>query len=179
MTTDPHLAAQRIDTLLQQVSTGVDADTRDRVEELVRALMELYGAGLERIAAIAGEADGSVLARLSADELVSSLLILHGLHPRSLEARVGAAVERLRRAVGTSLRLDVVTASEDEVAVAIGGRDLGCATASVVESIERAIRDAAPEVRRVDVRTDLAAEPPLLQIMRAAPGGLQPVAEPR
>ena len=45
---------------------------------------DLYGAGIERILDIlfdAGRLDDAVLAALAADDLVASLLLVHGLHP--------------------------------------------------------------------------------------------------
>jgi hypothetical protein len=59
-----------------------------RVEAFVSALLELYGDGLERVVTFArAEARSPVAldARLSSDEVVSSLLVLHGLHPEGVE----------------------------------------------------------------------------------------------
>ncbi|MGH3101956.1 MAG: NifU family protein, partial [Thermoleophilia bacterium] len=72
----------RIDVLLDEV----------RDVELVQALVDLYGEGLARIVAH----DPECVAGLADDELVSHLLLLHGLHPRPLEQRVRGALADVR-----------------------------------------------------------------------------------
>ena len=66
----------------------------------------LYGAGLERmldVLADAGRLDRVALDALAADELVSGLLLVHGLHPHDVDTRVAdragqrAALSRLAR----------------------------------------------------------------------------------
>ena len=73
-----------------------------RPQELVEAILDLHGAGLDRILEIVtGVADNgpAMLDRFSRDELVSSLLILHGLHPVDLDTRVHKAIETLAPAL--------------------------------------------------------------------------------
>jgi hypothetical protein len=162
---DPRALAQRIARLVGDIADEADPSVQTRVEELIRALMELYGDGLARVTALAAENGGVTLEQLAADEVVSSLLILHGLHPQPLAERVARAVEGLQRSLGSSLRLTVHSVSEAAVRLTLAGRDLGCAADGIRQTIERAIRDAAPEVQQVD----LAIPPPpvhLLQIVR-------------
>ena len=76
----------------------------ERVEEIVRSVVQLYGEGLKRIDEIAaadGAAGERLRSQLAADDLVSSLLILHGLHPKDFETRVREALERVRPYLGS------------------------------------------------------------------------------
>ena len=61
--------------------------------------MEFHGTGLDRTLEILAERwrrrDGNRLRSLGRDPVVSSLLVLYGLHPDNLETRVAKAVERL------------------------------------------------------------------------------------
>ena len=60
--------------------------------------MEFHGTGLDRaleILADAGDQGMALIEKLGRDPMVSSLLVLYGLHPDSLETRVTKAVERL------------------------------------------------------------------------------------
>ena len=53
----------------------------------------LYGAGLERLLEVlseAGRLDATALDALAGDELVSGLLLVHGLHPYDVTTRVAA-----------------------------------------------------------------------------------------
>ena len=82
---DDHQARElvaRIDALLDEVHDV----------ELVQALVDLYGEGLARIVAY----DPACIAGVADDELVSHLLLLHGLHPVPLEQRVRGALDDVR-----------------------------------------------------------------------------------
>ena len=46
---DAQEVGERIEQLLTQVREAVNARTRERVEELVRLLLELHGQGLARV----------------------------------------------------------------------------------------------------------------------------------
>jgi hypothetical protein len=79
-----------------------------RVETLIAALVDLYGAGFERMWAMARASaanEKDLRARVAADELVRSLLILHELHPPDGPSAVANAnalipAERLVRGAG-------------------------------------------------------------------------------
>ena len=174
----------RIERLLAELGADADPSVRRRAEELVRLLVDFYGAGLARVVELA---DQSFLERLSDDELVGSLLIVHDLHPLPTLARVEAALERVRPYLGShagGVQLRGID-QQGVVHLALEGTCNGCqsSTLTVKLSIERAIEEAAPEVTGVDVE-GIAAEPQpagrLLQIQpyrHEAPGPC-PVPEP-
>ncbi|HEY6624143.1 MAG TPA: hypothetical protein VIX85_09945 [Acidimicrobiales bacterium] len=89
---DLHAVADRIGSLLDELRSATEGPVWLRVEELVRLLTELYGAGMARTLALA-DSHPDLIARLGRDELVGSLLVLHDLHPESLEQRVARALE--------------------------------------------------------------------------------------
>ena len=93
----------RIEVLLEAASTGGRV-ARERAEELVRLVVDLYGAGLERVLEIvheAGRLDDELLDRLVADDLVASLLAVHGLHPDDVGTRVARALDGVRPYLGS------------------------------------------------------------------------------
>src|ERR1700710_3038943 len=93
----------RMEALLDASAAGGPV-ARERAEELVRLVVDLYGAGLERVLEIVDDADAlsdDVLAALVADELVSGLLVVHGLHPYSVEDRVEQALVQVRPYLGS------------------------------------------------------------------------------
>lgn len=80
--------AARVEELLDEVQEMVGPPAWRRVEELVTCLVGLYGAGLSRILEHLereGALNSTLEERLLGDETVESLLLLHGLHPRSGE----------------------------------------------------------------------------------------------
>src|SRR5690349_21380757 len=86
---------QRLDALIQEAERFADPVVQARTREIVGALLELHGAGLEKIlehVAGIGEDGLAAIDALARDELVGSLLLLHGLHPLDVETRVLGAL---------------------------------------------------------------------------------------
>jgi Fe-S cluster biogenesis protein NfuA/nitrite reductase/ring-hydroxylating ferredoxin subunit len=149
-------AGDRIQTLLDATAAGGEA-ARDRAEQLVREVVELYGAGLSRIvAAVGDQADPALLDRLVADNLVASLLLVHGLHPYDVRRRVSDALDRVRPYLGSHggdvHLLDIVG---DTVQLQFAGSCKSCPSSAVTLelAVEDAIRAAAPEVSSIELVT--------------------------
>ena len=84
---------ERIAQLIEDLGAMAGAPVGQRVDELVRRLMHLYGTGLANLLRIlAGDQlqrlDDAARERLRADALLSSLLVLHGIHPDQDAVRV-------------------------------------------------------------------------------------------
>ena len=155
-------AGDRIQILLDAMSTG-GAATRERAEQLVREVVDLYGAGLERMLGISAAAAPGIAERFAADDLVASLLLVHGLHPHSVQRRIEDALDRVRPYLGShggdvSL-LEVTDAPADAVVrLQFTGSCKSCPSSAVTLelAVEDAVRAAAPEVSIIEV---VAAEP--------------------
>jgi Fe-S cluster biogenesis protein NfuA/nitrite reductase/ring-hydroxylating ferredoxin subunit len=174
-------AGERIEGLLASLrSQGGGAAAA--AEELVRLLVTLYGDGLGHIVAALhdeGEAGRALLDRLVADPLVEGLLLLHGLHPLDVDARIQRALDRVRPYLGSHAGgVQYLGVSEEGVArLRLEGTCHGCpsSTVTVRLAIEGAVQDAAPEVTEVVVEGMTAPpEPALLQI-GPRPGGVTAV----
>ena len=70
----------------------------ERAQQLVREVVGLYGAGLERIMRLG---EPGLAERLATDDLVASLLLVHGLHPHDVHRRVSDALDRVRPYLGS------------------------------------------------------------------------------
>ena len=153
-TTDPHAASERVQALLAELGAE-SPQVADRAEELVRQLMQLYGAALGRIVETTREGEGDaspMLKRLVDDDLVASLLVLHDLHPYPLEERVQAALDKVRPYLGShGGSVEIVGIEDDTVHIRMAGSCNGCPSSAVTltYAIERAIIEAAPEIARV------------------------------
>src|ERR1700761_1264004 len=153
-------AGDRIQTLLDATAAGGVA-ARERAEQLVREVVELYGAGLSRIlATVADQANPRIVDRLVADDLVASLLLVHGLHPHDVHRRVSDALDRVRPYLGSHggdvHLLDIVG---DTVQLQFAGSCKSCPSSAVTLelAVEDAIRAAAPEVSSIEVVAPEAA----------------------
>ncbi|MDA4109819.1 NifU family protein [Mycolicibacterium holsaticum] len=150
-------AGDRIQTLLQASSSG-GAVARERAEQLVREVTDLYGAALERMMAVVSAAQPEVAGRLAADDLVASLLLVHGLHPHAVERRVAQALDSVRPYLG-SHGGDVALLGVDDglggytVRLQFQGSCKSCPSSSdtLELAVEDAVRAAAPEVESIEV----------------------------
>ncbi|TWP54225.1 hypothetical protein FKR81_01310 [Lentzea tibetensis] len=120
-----------------------------RAEELVRLLVGLYGDCLERIAEVVD------VRTLTADPLVESLLLVHGLHPDDVDTRVQRALDKVRPYLGSHAGgVEYLGVTDDGVAhLRLEGSCSGCpsSTETVRMAIEGAIEVAAPELSGIDV----------------------------
>src|SRR5579883_743635 len=85
---------QRLDALLREAERFSDPALRSHTRQIVQAVLDLHGDGLEHILTIlkeAGAAGESLLDACARDDVVAGLLLLHGLHPQDLPSRVAAA----------------------------------------------------------------------------------------
>ena len=181
---------ERIEELLASLRSQSDT-AANTAEELVRLLVGLYGDGLGHIVAAmaaGGEAGQTMLDTLAADPLVEGLLLLHGLHPLDVDARIQRALDQVRPYLGSHAGgVQYLGVSEDGVArLRLEGTCHGCpsSTVTVRLAIEGAVQDAAPEVTEVVVEGMTAPpEPALLQIgprpgaVTAVPPGAGPPGE--
>jgi Fe-S cluster biogenesis protein NfuA/nitrite reductase/ring-hydroxylating ferredoxin subunit len=152
-------AGERIEALLQEIRSMASPPAWQRVDELIRLILELYGSGLSRtieITTAQGAAGEAILDQLAADELVGSLLILHGLHPDDFATRVRKALVRVRPYLG-SHGGDVELLQADEASGVVRLRMAGScetcpsSTLTVKLAVETAIREVAPEVTSIEV----------------------------
>ena len=158
---DLRAVGDRIEELLGHLESSLDAAAFEQVQDLVSLVTDLYGGGLARILELAGE-DAPLRQRLADDGLVASLLVLHDLHPLSLEDRVHRALESVRPYLGShggDVEVLGIDGDEGLVRLRMLGSCDGCASSSVTLelAVQAAIEEAAPEIVRIDV--DGAAEP--------------------
>lgn len=151
-------AGERIEALLAELRSVDDPRVQDTAEELVQVLVEVYGAGLDKIVQIVGAdtaAGEAQVQRLADDEFVASLLILHGLHPQDTETRVQQALDKVRPYLGSHAGgCEFLGIDETGVVhLRLEGSCHGCpsSTITVKMAIERAIEAAAPEITGIEV----------------------------
>src|SRR5688572_5705427 len=106
---------QSIEELIRSMSSE-DPNLRDRVDRLLRAVID----------------------RLGRDPLVSSLLVLHGLHPLDLETRV-------REAVAAFAGVEVLSVQDGRVRLR--------AQSANRAAVEAAVYGAAPDIAGLEIES--------------------------
>ena len=161
----------RIETLLEEIEALEDPRARARSAEMVQTLLELYGEGLGRIVEAVGRLGGQDLKdELLEDELISHLLLLHGLHPVDVETRVLGALDEVRPYLEShGGNVQFLRIEGDVALVRLEGSCDGCpsSTMTLKLAIEEAIQKAAPELE--GVQAEGVAEPPQQATIVAGP----------
>ncbi len=160
---DLEAAGGRISELLDQLGGLPDRRAGEWATELVCCLTDIYGECLARVVEAVAESDGAsctVLQRLLGDDLVTSLLIVHDLHPESLRSRVLETLEKLRRENGEA---DFALIELDEESSRVRLRVVAGPEAASGAAAERRLRAAlevgAPELETVEIDRLLPSTP--------------------
>jgi Fe-S cluster biogenesis protein NfuA len=172
----------RIEQLLDELRAAADPRLYGQAEEMLGLVTELYGGGLARIVEVVGESDPKTLDRLSHDELISSLLLVHGLHPDDLETRVIRALEGVRPMLaghGGDVELLGIDAAAGAVHLNLLGSCHGCPSSTVTlrMAVETAIAEAAPEIFIIDVELPTEDATPIGEPVPITLGAKRPVYE--
>lgn len=143
---------QWIGELVQQIESIADPAVRASTKQLVQSIMDLHGNALEKAletVAQAGEPGMQIIDHLGHDPLVSSVLILYGLHPDDIQTRVVRAVDKIRpqlRKQGCEVEIVDVTDGVVRLRAEIGSHTCGSTARTLQASLEGAIYDAAPDL---------------------------------
>jgi Fe-S cluster biogenesis protein NfuA len=160
----PEELVERVQDLLGSLDEIADPVAQARVQELVGAVLELYGAGLERILGVIADAgEGAVHIRkaLLDDGIVASLLLIHGLYPVPLEERIAEAVESVRPFLAShGGGVDILSVEDGVARLRLQGSCNGCpASASTLEhALKEAIDEAAPDLLSLEVEGAVGLE---------------------
>lgn len=167
-----------VDALLEEVEGFPDAAAREKTTALVGALLDIYGEGLARLVARVAEPE-----QLQDDEVVSHLLLLHGIHPVPVEERVRIALAEVRPYLDShGGNVELVACEEGTVKLRMQGSCSGCPSSAVTLklAIEDAIRKHAPDVGEIEAEDEspdglpMAPAPALIELTppgQRAPSG--------
>jgi Fe-S cluster biogenesis protein NfuA len=149
---DFQIKVQRIGELVRDLENIADPESRTSAKALVQLLLDLHSVGLERVMEIvagSGDAGQRTIDDLGRDPLVSSLLVLYGLHPLDMESRVAQAVEKIQPRVrkgGGELELRGVEGNVVRLQLRVTGHACGSTGKTLKSMVEEALYDAAPDM---------------------------------
>ena len=166
---------QHLETLLHDLERGPESPIRTQARDVVRAVLDLHASGLDRIVQCIGTSAGgaAIMNALTSDPLIAGLLLLHDIHPETLETRVRAAIEALGPAlVPEGARVAQLSVDEGIVRVRLE-RELGRGgppAAALRSRVEHALVAAAPDAVGVEIDVpDPAAFVPVTDVRLRAP----------
>jgi hypothetical protein len=136
----------RLDQLLGQLEQ-TPGRTAATALEAVELLTEVYAEALARIG------DAVPLRAAADDELVSHLLVLHGLHPDPPEVRLARAVADAGQAVARQgATVELMESTEEGVHIGVFRSGCGCGPATDLHaSVRDHVAAAVPEIGPVEV----------------------------
>ena len=165
-----HVRSERIEQLAAKLEQAADPELHATAMELLQCVMELHGAGLDRIMQVVSESNEAkaLTEELLDDNLISSLLLLHNLHPYDLPTRVQAALEKVRPQLEShACEAELADIQNGIVSLRLHHQGGGChsTAATMAGALEDAIIEAAPDAERITVVTvDAAVQPQLVTI---------------
>jgi Fe-S cluster biogenesis protein NfuA/nitrite reductase/ring-hydroxylating ferredoxin subunit len=141
----------RVQELTGRLEDLDDPDCRALAEELTAAVVQMYGAGLERIVELA---DADTRDQMANDELVAGLLMIHDLFPVPIEECVIQALDTVRPYMESHGGNVELLGIEDGIArLRLEGSCKSCrASSSTLElAVRQALEEAAPDLLGMDV----------------------------
>jgi Fe-S cluster biogenesis protein NfuA/nitrite reductase/ring-hydroxylating ferredoxin subunit len=154
---DPDQLVARVQELSAALDAVPDPVARGIAEELSSVIVQMYGAGLERIVELIAErgpAGSELQEALAEDGLVASLLLIHDLYPVPLEERVAQALDRVRPYMEShGGNVELLGIEDGVVRLRLEGSCKTChASSSTLElAVRQALEELAPDLVGMDV----------------------------
>ena len=148
---EPEQLIARVQELTGRLEDLDDPACRRLAEELTAAVVQMYGAGLERIVELA---DAETRDEMANDSLVAGLLMIHDLYPVPIEERVVQALDTVRPYMESHGGNVELLGIEDGIAkLRLEGSCKSCrASSSTLElAVRQALEEAAPDLEGMDV----------------------------
>jgi hypothetical protein len=144
----------KIEELVHQAESISDPKARATAVDLLEAVLAFHAAGLERVLEIVartGEAQAAIIEQIATDDLTSSILLLHDLHPDDLETRVNRGIGTLQEVFASlGARVSLIAIEHGTVRLQFDSSRSWAGT-PVRDSIEKAIFQAAPEIESIRI----------------------------
>lgn len=143
---------RQLGTLVGELNDAPEGSSKVAAREMVQLLMEVHGAGLERIMELVFESGGHgdvIIKRLGQDPIARNLLLLYSLHPDDFETRILKALDEAK----TRLRkhnadVEMVSIQDGTVQLRLvtPGHACGSTTKTLQSIVEESIYEFAPDL---------------------------------
>lgn len=151
-------ALARLHALTGALERIGDGKAREAARELLALLLDLHRRAFERLQAmIADSRHGPALfEQIGEDKDISAVLLLHGLHPKSVEDRLQAAIARMRpQWSARGLDVELVSMGQAFAIVQLKRNGRVEPAERLRLDIENALTDAAPDLEDILIEMDM------------------------
>lgn len=168
---------ERVQVLQAQLEDLDEPRARALAEELVGAIVELYGEGMRRIVETlenAGDAAAPFRDAMAEDGVIASLLLIHDLYPVPLDERVLEALDEVRPYLdshGGGVELLDVTDGVARIRLQGSCKTCPASSATLELAVKQALDEVAPDLEGLIVEGITESEPepsgfdlPVLQV---------------
>jgi hypothetical protein len=150
----------RLEKLMATLESIADATGREAARELLALVLDLHARSLARLSAlIAASDDGAaIFEKIVEDRELRAILLLHGLHPHSVERRLQEVIARMQpqwRVRG--LHVSLMSAGKAFAMVQLQRNGVAEPTDQLRLEIENALTDAAPDLDDILIEMDMTA----------------------
>jgi Fe-S cluster biogenesis protein NfuA/nitrite reductase/ring-hydroxylating ferredoxin subunit len=181
-TEGPEQLMTRVQDLQERLDATADPATRELADELVAVILQMHGAGLQRIMSAlfaAGEEGERIATGLTDDGLLTTLLLIHDLHPVPLEDRVHQALEQVRPYMEShGGNVEFLSLERGIARIRLQGSCSDCSASSVTLelAIKQALEEMAPDLEGLEVEgvtVQTMGGPGLPMVSGSAPSGIE------
>jgi len=148
------LQTERVEKLAARLESAGDPETRATALDLVQSVIELHGAALQCLvdSLMQTPAGQQALNESLENDLISSMLLLHNLHPDDIETRILRGIEKARpylRSHGGDVELASVR--DGIVHLRLHGTCGSCPSSSITlkNAVEDALFEVAPDIIQI------------------------------
>ena len=142
-----------IEKLVERVEALPDASARAAALELVQGVMSLHAEAIGRVLELTAQSAPGLVKTLGADETVSRVLALHGLHPDDFGTRLSHAMDKLHIWFDTrGARIELIEAAPQLVRLRFATARRGAGGPSgrpARRAVEDAIYESVPEISKL------------------------------
>lgn len=157
---DVRRAGHSIDAILEELD-GAPPAVAELSREMLAVVVDLHEAGLAQITGAIDEGltpSGAALEALGDDDLVASLLLVHGLHPVPLDVRVARVLDDLRRHSGPVATVELVALTDAGAHLRVSGPPSDAYRLRL--TVERTLAERVPDLAAVHVDGGAEPQPP-------------------
>lgn len=172
---DVNQRGRRIQELIAQIEALPDVQARELLHECIQAVLALHGDGLERMLQLmknAGMAGKEITEALQRDKLVRGLLLIHGLHPVPLEARLREALDKVRPYMKShGGNVELVYLENERAGLRLEGTCQSCPSSGVTLelAVRQAVEEACPDLVEFEVQGAVVRDAALNHLPADAP----------